>query len=55
MILGVTGAGKSTLINSLLQLEGDKAAKVGRGRIVTTETRIYKEYIKVTKYHFCIW
>ena len=55
MILGVTGAGKSTLINSLLQLKGHKAAKVGRGRIVTTETRIYKEYIKVTKYHFCIW
>ena len=42
MILGVTGAGKSTLINSLLQLKGHKAAKVGRGRIVTTETTIYK-------------
>ena len=42
MILGITGAGKSTLVNNLLKLKGNKRAEVGTGDICTTETAIYK-------------
>lgn len=42
MILGTTGAGKSTLVNSLLKLKGNKKAPVATGDICTTETKIYK-------------
>ena len=38
MIIGVTGTGKSTLINTLLK---KNLAKTGVGNIVTTKTRIY--------------
>lgn len=42
MILGITGAGKSTLVNNLLKLKDNKRAEVGTGDICTTETAIYK-------------
>ena len=41
MVIGQTGTGKSTLINSLLQLEGNNKAPTGMVNIVTTETRDY--------------
>ena len=42
LVLGKTGVGKSTLINSLLQLEGEEAAEEGVGNITTSETRAYR-------------
>ena len=41
MILGVTGVGKSTLVNSLLKLKKPEAELVGYGDIKTTETKIF--------------
>ena len=41
MILGVTGLGNSTLVNSLLKLKKPEAALVGYGDIKTTETKIF--------------
>ncbi len=35
LILGRAGIGKSTLINSILELEGDEAAKTGIGKAIT--------------------
>ena len=42
LVLGKTGVGKSTLINSLLQLKGEEAAEEGVGNITTSETRAYR-------------
>lgn len=42
MVIGQTGTGKSTLINSLLRLEGSEKAETGDGDIVTTETQLYQ-------------
>ena len=42
MVIGKAGVGKSTLINSVLQLEGKEKAKEGIGESVTSETKIYE-------------
>ena len=41
LLLGKSGVGKSTLINNLLGLTGEKMAKVGVGNIQTTEIKEY--------------
>ena len=41
MILGVTGLGNSTLVNSLLKLKKPEAALVGYGDIKITEIKIF--------------
>ena len=41
MVIGQTGTGKSTLINSLLKLEGGNKAPTGMVNIVTQQTRDY--------------
>ena len=50
MILGVTGVGKSTLVNTLLKLQKPEAALVGYGDIKTTEIKIFNSK-KVTFLH----
>ena len=42
IVVGKSGMGKSTLINNLLELEGDKMAKEGVGNIVTKSDGIYE-------------
>ena len=41
MIVGICGVGKSTLINNFLKLEGNKKAKTGTGKYVTTSISHY--------------
>ena len=41
IVIGKSGVGKSTLINNLLKLEGDKIAPSSIGNIGTTETKLY--------------
>ena len=41
LVLGRTGVGKSTLINSVLKLKDDKAASEGKGGCVTKEHKDY--------------
>ena len=41
IVIGKSGVGKSTLINGLLKLEGDKRAPSSIGKIGTTETKLY--------------
>ena len=41
MIVGICGVGKSTLINNFLKLEGNKRAKTGTGKYVTTNINHY--------------
>ena len=41
LLCGKSGVGKSTLINSILELKGDQMAKTGTGNAVTMETRNY--------------
>ena len=51
MLVGKSGVGKSTLINSLLKLKGGKKAKTGTGNFVTEDIRSYQSealpYIKL--------
>jgi len=42
IVVGKSGMGKSTLINNLLELEGDQMAKEGVGNIVTKSDGIYE-------------
>ena len=43
MIIGLCGSGKSTLVNSILKLNGEKAAPEGYGKPVTQDmTKLYK-------------
>ena len=42
MIIGQTGTGKSTLVNSLLKLKGSERAETGLTDIVTQRTQAYK-------------
>ena len=42
IIVGKSGVGKSTLINSILQLEGEEKAKTGEGKIQTVKEKPYK-------------
>ena len=42
MIIGLTGAGKSTLVNSILKLKDSERSPEGYGLPITKETRIYK-------------
>lgn len=41
LIIGPTGVGKSTLINSILKLNKENSAEVGLGNCVTEETKSY--------------
>ena len=51
MLVGKSGVGKSTLINSLLKLKGGKKARTGTGNFVTENIRSYQSdalpYIKL--------
>jgi len=51
MLVGKSGVGKSTLINSLLKLKGGKKARTGTGNFVTEDIRSYQSdalpYIKL--------
>ena len=42
MLIGKSGVGKSTLINNLLQLTGERMAKTGVGNYITSEIKEYK-------------
>ena len=42
MIMGQTGTGKSTLVNSLLKLKGSEKVETGLTDIVTQRTKAYK-------------
>ena len=42
MIIGITGTGKSTLVNSILKLKGSERAPEGYESICTKLTKIYK-------------
>ena len=42
MLIGKSGVGKSTLINSLLQLTEDRKAKTGVGNFQTVEIKEYQ-------------
>ena len=42
IVIGKAGVGKSTLINSILQLKGSDEAKEGIGESITSETKIYE-------------
>ena len=43
MIAGITGTGKSTLINAIFGFEGDKGAKTGTGKPITAQIDEYKD------------
>jgi len=45
IVIGKAGVGKSTLINSILQLKGSDKAKEGIGESITSETKIYESKI----------
>lgn len=45
IVMGKTGAGKSTIINALL---GEKVAEVGIGQAITKENKCYKKQIALT-------
>lgn len=46
LLVGKSGVGKSTLINSLLKLKGNKKAKTKTGPFVTIKTQAYKSVEK---------
>ena len=45
MVMGKSGVGKSTLINNVLKLEGNKKANARVGKFTTTETASYQSRI----------
>ena len=53
LILGRAGIGKSTLINSILELEGEEAAKTGIGKAITSGEP--KGYISNKKKGLRLW
>ena len=53
LILGRAGIGKSTLINSILELEGEEAAKTGIGKAITSGEP--KGYISSKKKGLRLW